>query len=116
MTAAGEVIRIGDSTLGTDGVRKSGDIWVPANATQGNWICWCGPGRIDKGIDPTAYPSFHFFVQPVTACSPTGTTAAQFLANPNTGDTIDYSLYDPGIWKWEYLRTYLDSSFSIARP
>ena len=41
MTSAGQVIRIGDSTLGTDGVRKSGGIWVPVNTAQGNWVVYC---------------------------------------------------------------------------
>jgi hypothetical protein len=102
LTAAGQVVRIGDSTLGTDGVRKSGDIWVPANTAQGNWIVYCAPGKIDKGIDATSYHSFHFVVVPVTACLPNGTTNAQFINDPSTGDPISYSLWDPGIWYWQY--------------
>ncbi len=102
LTAAGQTIRIGDSTLGTDGVRKSGDIWVPANATQGNWKVYCGAGRIDNGMDATAYATFGFTVVPVTACLPDGTTNAQFLPSPDTGDQIIYNKYDPGVWYWEY--------------
>src|SRR5215471_4225826 len=99
---AGQVVRIGDSHLGTDGVRKAGDIWVPANTAQGNWKVYCGPGRIDKGISATAYPFGAFTVVPVGPCSPTGTTQAHFVNTPATGDPINYSLYYPGIWRWEY--------------
>lgn len=102
LTAAGEVVRIGDSTLGTDGVRKSGDIWVPANVAQGNWIVYCAPNRIDKGVDAKSYKHSTFTVTPVTACLPNGTTAAQFVPDPDTGDPIEYSLWDPGIWYWQY--------------
>jgi hypothetical protein len=102
LTVAGEVVRIGDPTLGTDGVRKAGDIWVPANVSMGSWQVWCGAGRIDKGINPGAYVHYSFTVVPVQACSPTGTTGAQFVTNPATGDQIVYSKYDPGIWYWEY--------------
>lgn len=102
LTAAGQVVRIGDSTLGTDGVRESGDIWVPANVNQGNWTVWCGAGRIDNGVNPAAYATANFTVIPVAPCSPTGTQGAQFVNNPATNNVIDYSLYDPGIWHWEY--------------
>lgn len=102
MTAVGQVIRIGDSTLGTDGTRKSGDIWVPANTAQGNWKVYCGAGRIDDGMDATAYATFAFTVLPVTACLPNGTTNAHFLPAPDTGDPIIYNKWDPGIWYWEY--------------
>jgi hypothetical protein len=98
----GQVVRIGDSTLGTDGVRKSGNIWVPANAGQGNWICYCGAGHLDNGTNPNAYKSCNFTVVPVAPCLPNGVTNAQFLPNPATSDPIDYSKYDPGIWFWEY--------------
>ncbi len=102
LSRPGQVVRIGDSTLGTDGVRKSGDIWVPANTAQGNWIVYCAPGRVDKGVNALSYRHANFFVQPVTACLPNGTTAASFLPDPSTNDPIIYSLWDPGIWYWEY--------------
>lgn len=116
LTAAGQVIRIGDSTLGTDGVRKSGDIWVPANATQGNWRVWCAGGKIDKGIDPTSYASFAFTVVPVGPCSPTGTSDAHFVNDPATGNAIVYSKYDPGIWKWEYYQLTWTPPTLAAEP
>lgn len=102
LTGPGQSVRIGDSTLGTDGVRKSGNIWVPANTAQGNWVCYCAAGHIDNGINPSQYKSAHFTVTPVTACLPNGTTQAQFVNDPTTNDPIIYSKYDPGVWYWEY--------------
>lgn len=113
LTSAGQVVRIGDSTLGTDGTRRSGDIWVPANAAQGNWTVWCGPGRIDKGVSPTGYATFAFTVVPVTSCLPNGTTQCQFVNDPTSGNPIIYSLWDPGIWYWEYYElTWLPPSIA----
>jgi hypothetical protein len=102
LTGPGQVIRIGDSTLGTDGVRKSGDIWVPANTAQGSWVVYCGAGHIDNGVNPSAYKSYRFTVVPVAPCLPNGTTQCQFLSDPATSDPIDYAKWDPGIWYWGY--------------
>lgn len=107
LTFSGETVRIGDATLGTDGVRKSGDIWVPANTAMGTWQVWCGSGRLDKGVNPNAYAHSSFTVIPVAACSPTGTTNAHFVNNPDSSNPgfntpFVYSKYDPGIWYWEY--------------
>jgi hypothetical protein len=102
LTSAGEVVRIGDPSLGSDGTRLSGSIWVPVNTAMGTWRVWCGAGNIDDGVDPSSYSHSSFTVQPVGACSPTGTTNAHFVASPATNDPIIYSVYDPGIWRWEY--------------
>jgi hypothetical protein len=102
LSSPGQVVRIGDSTLGTDGVRKSGNIWVPANTAQGSWVVYCGPGRIDNGVNPSGYQSFHFTVVPVAPCLPNGTTQCQFLPDPTTSDPINYAKWDPGIWYWGY--------------
>jgi hypothetical protein len=102
LSSAGQVVRIGDSTLSTDGTRKSGDIWVPANTAQGAWKVYCGAGRIDNGVNATAYRVFSFTVTPVTACLPNGTTNCQFVNDPSTSNPIVYSLWDPGIWYWGY--------------
>ena len=114
LTAPGQIIRIGDSTLSTQGTRESGGVWVPMNTTEGNWICYCGAGRLDSGVDPTKYATVHFTVPPVSACSPTGTTAASFVPDPATNDPIIYNLYDPGIWRWEYYElTWVPPSVSV---
>ncbi len=102
VTAAGKAIRIGDPVLNTQGVRRSGDIYVPANTAQGNWKVWCAPNRVDKGVDPTGNASAVFTVVPLGACLPGGTTAASFLPDPATSDPIAYAKYDPGGWFWEY--------------
>jgi hypothetical protein len=102
LTGPGQSIRIGDATLGTDGVRKSGNIWVPANTAQGNWVCYCAAGHIDNGINPSPYKKSAFTVTPVTSCLPNGTTQAQFVPDPTTSVPIIYSKYDPGVWYWEY--------------
>ena len=102
LKVAAQVVRIGDSTLGTDGVRKSGDIWVPANTAQGSWIVYCGAGHLDDGIDPHPYASATFTVVPVAACLPNGTTNAQFVQDVASHNQIIYSLWYPGIWYWSY--------------
>jgi hypothetical protein len=104
MSFLGQEIKIGEQTLGADGTRNSGDIWVPVNTVLGNWRVWCGPGRIDKGVDPTGYPNSGFTVIPIRPCSATAITDCHFVPDPDTGDLISYSKYDPGIWYWEYYR------------
>jgi hypothetical protein len=116
LTFAGQVLRIGDSTLGSDGTRLSGDIWVPANATQGNWKVWCAAGHIDNGVDPSAYANFAFTVTPVAACLPNGTTGAQFLNAPLTTDPITYSKFDPGVWYWGYYCLQFTPPTILADP
>jgi hypothetical protein len=113
---AAEVIRIGDQTLGSDGTRKSGDIWVPANASQGTWKVWCAPGNLPKNISPTSYPNSTFTVIPVGPCSPTGITNCRFIANPDTSDPITYYKDGLGHWFWEYFRLEWIPPTQAAEP
>ena len=102
ISGPGQVIRFGDRTLGTDGAPLTGDIFVPTNPNFGNWIAYCAPGTIAQGVDPKAYISAKFTVLPAGACIPNGTTLAQFVPDPATGDLIDYAVAHPGVWNWGY--------------
>ena len=113
---AGEIIRIGDQTLGSDGTRKSGDIWVPANAGQGTWKVWCAPGNLPQNVSPTSYPNNTFTVIPVRACSPTGITNCHFIADPSTSDPITYYKDGLGHWFWEYFRLEWTPPTQAAEP
>jgi hypothetical protein len=116
ITFAGQEITIGQQTLGSDGTRKSGTIWVPANTAQGNWKVWCAAGRIDKGIDPIGYATSTFTVIPVAACSPNGITNCHFIADPNTNDPITYYKDGLGHWFWEYYRLEWTPPTQAAEP
>ena len=102
ISTAGQQIQIGAQTLGSDGVRLSGTIWVPANTSQGTWTVYAIAGTVNNGPVPAGAVSSTFTVTPVGACAANDVTNAVFVPNPTTGDRISYALYNPGTYCWDY--------------
>jgi len=100
ITNPGDSITIGDQTIGTDGIKNAGPIWVPTNPNQTSWTVYCISGWVRTFTPPGAAVSVNFTVPAIGICPANDITDAQFVPDPATGDILTYGVALPGVYFW----------------
>ena len=114
MSGAGDQLYIGLPTTANNappneisrlGMQNSPTTGVQFPPTTGNqtWTLWVAPGGVRAEVpwaDVVGAVSTTFTAISVASVLPSSVSAIQFVPNPLTGDVIDYTAADPGVYTW----------------
>jgi len=76
------------------------NVQVPTDPTSTSWTMWAAVGQYSGNAVPAGAVSFVFTVSNVGAVNPGDITTAQFLADPISGQLIDYPQQAGGLSAW----------------